>query len=52
MECRSTQKAIRYDRGLLTLDGSWEQGELNKIVVSMLALEMEKVAFIHFIHLV
>jgi len=36
------KKAIRYDRGLLTLDGSWEQGELNKIVVSMLALEMEK----------
>jgi hypothetical protein len=37
------QKAIRYDGAQLTLDGIWEQGELNKIVVSMLALEMEKV---------
>jgi hypothetical protein len=37
------QKAIRYDGAQLTLDGAWEQGELNKIVVSMLALEMEKV---------
>jgi hypothetical protein len=37
------QKAIRYDGAQLTLEGSWEQGELNKIVVSMLALEMEKV---------
>ncbi len=37
------QKAIRYDGSQLTLDGAWEQGELNKIVVSMLALEMEKV---------
>ena len=36
-------KAIRYAGGQLVLDGAWEQGELNKIVVSMLALEMEKV---------
>ena len=39
----ASKKAIRYDGKQLTLDGSWEQGELNKIVVSMLALEMEKV---------
>ncbi|HOV93285.1 MAG TPA: hypothetical protein PLT87_00195 [Spirochaetales bacterium] len=38
----ASKKAIRYDGSLLTLDGEWEQGELNKIVVSMLALEMEK----------
>jgi hypothetical protein len=35
-------KAIRYDGEQLRLDGLWAQGELNKIVVSMLALEMEK----------
>lgn len=35
-------KAIRYAGEQLTLDGAWEQGELNKIVVSMLALQMEK----------
>jgi hypothetical protein len=35
-------KAIRYADGLLTLDGPWEQGELNKILVSMLALELER----------
>lgn len=39
----ASKKAIRYDGVRLTLDGTWEQGELNKIVVSMLALEMEKV---------
>ncbi|GAB6277774.1 MAG: hypothetical protein SAMD01599839_23140 [Rectinema sp.] len=39
----ASKKAIRYDGVRLTLDGPWEQGELNKIVVSMLALEMEKV---------
>lgn len=35
-------KAIHYDGKVLVLEGAWEQGELNKIVVSMLALEMEK----------
>jgi hypothetical protein len=38
----ASPKAIRYADGVLTLDGDWEQGELNKIFVSMLALEMEK----------
>ncbi len=36
-------KSIRYEGGQLLLDGKWEQGELNKICVSMLAFEMEKV---------
>ncbi|MGO8695756.1 MAG: hypothetical protein ACLQMF_19005 [Rectinemataceae bacterium] len=36
-------KGIRYEDEQLVLDGVWEQGELNKIVVSMLALQMEKV---------
>jgi hypothetical protein len=36
-------KAIRYQEGQLVLDGPWAQGELNKVVVSMLAMEMEKV---------
>jgi hypothetical protein len=35
-------KAIRYGEEQLVLDGPWAQGELNKIVVSMLALQMEK----------
>jgi hypothetical protein len=38
----ATPKSIRYRGGALSLDGGWEQGELNKIIVSMLALEMEK----------
>lgn len=38
----ASPKAIRFADGLLALDGDWEQGELNKIFVSMLALEMEK----------
>ncbi len=38
----SPAKAIAYRDGQLLLDGPWAQGELNKIVVSMLALEMEK----------
>jgi hypothetical protein len=37
-------KAIRYQDGTLVLDGEWHQGELQKIAVSMLALEMEKVS--------
>ena len=36
-------KDIRYKGGQLFLDGEWEQGELNKVCVSMLAFEMEKV---------
>jgi len=36
-------KDIRYEGGQLFLDGEWEQGELNKVCVSMLAFEMEKV---------
>jgi len=36
-------KDIRYKGGQLLLDGEWEQGELNKVCVSMLAFEMEKV---------
>jgi hypothetical protein len=40
----ATPKAIRYQDGTLILDGEWHQGELQKIVVSMLALEMEKVS--------
>ncbi len=40
---KKSNKAIRYKGGQLFLDGEWEQGELNKICVSMLAFEMEKV---------
>lgn len=36
-------KDIRYEGGQLFLDGEWEQGELNKIIVTMLAFEMDKV---------
>jgi len=39
----SRVKDIRYSNGLLTMTGSWEQGELNKIVVTMLAFEMDRV---------
>jgi len=39
----SKVKDIRYSNGLLTLTGAWEQGELNKIVVTMLAFEMDRV---------
>lgn len=35
-------KSVRYVDGQLLLDGAWEQGELNKVVVSMLALQMEQ----------
>lgn len=34
-------KNITYKDGVLTLDGSWEEGELNKIMVTMLANEMD-----------
>ena len=36
-------KDIRYNGGQLFLDGEWEQGELNKVIVAMLAFEMDKV---------
>lgn len=36
------KKDIQYRDGILTLDGNWEEGELNKIMVSMLANEMDK----------
>lgn len=35
-------KNISYTDGVLALDGQWEEGELNKIMVSMLANEMDK----------
>lgn len=34
-------KNIVYKDGVLTLDGNWEEGELNKIMVTMLANEMD-----------
>lgn len=36
-------KGIRYQDGTLILSGEWFQGELQKIIVSMLALRMEMV---------
>jgi hypothetical protein len=37
----AAEKAIRYDDGVMTLEGDWFQGELQKVVVAMLALRME-----------
>lgn len=37
------EKAIRYKDGTLMLEGKWYQGEIQKIVVSMLALKMEMI---------
>ena len=37
----ASPKDIRYENNVLTLDGEWYQGELQKILVSMLALKME-----------
>ena len=37
------KKNIVYKNGVLTLDGKWEEGELNKIMVTMLANEMDQV---------
>jgi hypothetical protein len=34
-------KSIRYDSQTLFLDGGWFQGEVQKVIVSMLALRME-----------
>ena len=39
----NSKKEIRYEAGQLKMDGQWEQGELNKIIVTMLAFEMDKV---------
>ncbi|MBN1139075.1 MAG: hypothetical protein JXM73_21020 [Anaerolineae bacterium] len=36
-------KSIRYDGRTLFLDGGWLQGEVQKVLVSMLALRMEQV---------
>ncbi len=38
----TAEKGIRYEGGQLFLDGRWEQGELNKVCVAMLAFEMDK----------
>lgn len=40
----AAQKRIAYDGETLTLDSFWEEGELNKIFVTMLANEMDKCA--------
>ncbi len=39
----STKKSIRYVDNALVLEGEWYQGELQKIIVSMMALRMEEV---------
>jgi hypothetical protein len=36
-------KGIRYKNEQLFISGEWEQGELNKIIVTMLAFQMDKV---------
>ena len=36
-------KSIRYENGQLILTSFWEEGELNKIMVTMLANEMDRV---------
>ncbi len=36
-------KEIRYEGEQLFVDGDWEQGEMNKIIVTMLALQMDSV---------
>jgi hypothetical protein len=36
-------KSIRYDGKTLFLDGEWFQGEVQKVIVSMLALRMEQI---------
>jgi len=39
----SRQKDIHYHQGVLTLDGEWFQGEVQKIIVTMLAFRMDEV---------
>lgn len=41
-DAAKSEKAISYRNEQLTLTGDWSQGELNKIVVSMLTMQMEK----------
>jgi hypothetical protein len=36
-------KAVVFQDGKLILDGDWNEGELNKIIVSMLAMEMDNI---------
>lgn len=36
-------KDVRYENGVLTLAGGWFEGEIQRIVVALLALEMEQV---------
>lgn len=36
------KKAIRYEDGVMTLEGDWFEGELQKVVVAVLALRMEE----------
>jgi hypothetical protein len=38
----AARKGIRYRDGQLFLEGPWAQGELNKIVVTMLAFQLEQ----------
>lgn len=35
-------KDIRYQGNQLLIDGQWEQGEMNKIIVTMLAFQMDR----------
>ncbi|TVQ35073.1 MAG: hypothetical protein EA384_16800 [Spirochaetaceae bacterium] len=44
-----SRKSVRYENGQLLMFGDWEQGELNKIVVTMLASRMD-MAGIHPFH--
>ncbi|MFN2292555.1 MAG: hypothetical protein ACK2UC_15290 [Anaerolineae bacterium] len=39
----AARKGIRYDGQTLFLDGEWFQGEIQKVIVSMLALRMEQI---------
>jgi len=39
----AAEKSICYGNGVLTLTGGWFEGEIQRIIVAMLALEMEKV---------
>lgn len=43
LDMNNKNKDIRFEENILYLDGAWEQGELNKIFVTILAFEMEKV---------
>jgi len=38
----AASKSVRYDGKTLFLDGEWFQGEVQKVIVSMLALRMEE----------